>query len=99
SPPQRPAIVPAYSRAALVPGVGLNRAMITALGALHSPAPMAGVCVKGGGKTVLVVDDDDSLRMLCRINLELEGYSVVEASSIEGAHQVLAGGPRDRVPL
>ena len=91
--------MPAYSRAALVPGVGLNRAMITALGALHSPAPMAAVGVSGGGKTVLVVDDDDSLRMLCRINLELEGYSVVEASSIEAAQQVLASGPVDAILL
>ena len=34
-----------------------------------------------GGKAVLVADDDPSLRMLCRINLELEGYRVVEAQS------------------
>ncbi len=52
-----------------------------------------------GGKTVLVVDDDDSLRMLCRINLELEGYSVVEASSIERAQEVLAAGPVDAILL
>lgn len=32
--------------------------------------------------TVLVVDDDPSLRMLCRINLELDGYRVVEAASV-----------------
>ena len=52
-----------------------------------------------GGKTVLVVDDDDSLRMLCRINLELEGYSVIEASSIEGAQEVLAAGSVDAILL
>jgi DNA-binding response OmpR family regulator len=52
-----------------------------------------------GGKTILVVDDDDSLRMLCRINLELEGYSVIEASSIEGAQEVLAAGPVDAILL
>lgn len=35
--------------------------------------------------TVLVVDDDDSIRMLCRVNLELEGYRVLEAESVESA--------------
>ena len=44
----------------------------------------------GGGKTVLVVDDDASLRLLCRINLELDGYRVVEADSIAGARAALA---------
>lgn len=36
----------------------------------------------GGPKPiVLVADDDRSLRMLCRVNLELEGYEVVEAEN------------------
>jgi len=35
--------------------------------------------------TALVVDDDASLRMLCRVNLELEGFSVREASTLEEA--------------
>jgi two-component system, OmpR family, KDP operon response regulator KdpE len=40
----------------------------------------------GEGKTVLVVDDDASLRLLCRVNLELDGYRVLEAGSVaEGA--------------
>ncbi len=34
-----------------------------------------------GGRTVVVADDDPALRMLCRINLELEGYRVLEARS------------------
>ena len=34
-----------------------------------------------GGPLVLVVDDDDRLREFMRVNLELEGYSVREASS------------------
>jgi DNA-binding NtrC family response regulator len=33
----------------------------------------------------LVVDDDAALRLLCRVNLELEGFSVREAASIEEA--------------
>jgi DNA-binding response OmpR family regulator len=36
---------------------------------------------------VLVVDDEASIRLLCRVNLELEGYRVLEAPSIaEGRH-------------
>jgi two-component system, cell cycle sensor histidine kinase and response regulator CckA len=53
----------------------------------------------GGGKTVLVVDDDDSLRMLCRITLELDGYRVLEAASIEEARAALAAGPVDAILL
>ena len=43
----------------------------------------------GAGHTVLVVDDDDSLRMLCRLNLELEGYRVLEAPTVERAERLL----------
>jgi DNA-binding response OmpR family regulator len=39
--------------------------------------------------TVLVVDDDPSLRLLCRVNLELEGYRVVEAESVDSARSAL----------
>jgi DNA-binding response OmpR family regulator len=39
-----------------------------------------------------VVDDDESLRMLCRINLELDGYDVVEAGSVAQARERLADG-------
>jgi DNA-binding NtrC family response regulator len=42
--------------------------------------------------TVLVVDDDPSLRLLCRVNLELEGYAVVEAGTIGEAEQALDNG-------
>jgi DNA-binding response OmpR family regulator len=34
---------------------------------------------------VLVVDDDASIRMLCRLNLELEGWSVLDAASLAQA--------------
>ena len=39
--------------------------------------------------TVLVVDDDPSLRLLCRVNLELEGYRVIEAESVDEAQTAL----------
>jgi DNA-binding NtrC family response regulator len=35
--------------------------------------------------TVLVVDDDASIRLLCRVNLELEGHRVLEAATLEDA--------------
>ena len=43
--------------------------------------------------TVLVVDDDDSMRLLCRVNLELEGYRVIEANTVEGAKEQMALEP------
>jgi DNA-binding response OmpR family regulator len=88
--------VPAYSRAAPVPVVGFNGADDIAVRRATLGPPMAAI---GGGKTVLVVDDDDSLRMLCRINLELDGYQVVEAQTIDAARQALAAGNVDAVLL
>jgi DNA-binding response OmpR family regulator len=42
-----------------------------------------------GGGTVLVVDDEPSLRLLCRVNLELEGLRVLEAATLAEARAVL----------
>ncbi len=39
---------------------------------------------------MLVVDDEPSLRLLCRVNLELEGYRVLEADSAAMLGRVLA---------
>jgi len=41
---------------------------------------------------ILVVDDDPSIRFLCRVNLELDGYEVVEADSLERARESLDEG-------
>ena len=43
--------------------------------------------------TVLVVDDEPSIRLLCRVNLELDGYRVVEAGSLADARRVLGAEP------
>src|SRR3954470_4521748 len=51
------------------------------------------------GTNVLVVDDDSALRMLCRVNLELEGYSVLDAATLEIAADLLATEPVDVVLL
>ncbi|MDQ3993632.1 MAG: response regulator [Actinomycetota bacterium] len=44
--------------------------------------------VRPGHRTIVVADDDPALRLLCRVNLELEGYRVVEAghaAELDGA--------------
>jgi two-component system phosphate regulon response regulator PhoB len=49
--------------------------------------------------TVLVVDDDASLRLLCRVNLELDGYRVLEAMNVDEAEGMLLAEPVDVVLL
>jgi DNA-binding response OmpR family regulator len=41
------------------------------------------------GPVVLVVDDEPAIRFLCRVNLELEGYQVVEAGSLGDARLLI----------
>jgi DNA-binding response OmpR family regulator len=53
----------------------------------------------GAPQTVLVVDDDESLRLLCRVNLELEGYRVLEAATVVRAEELLREEPIDVVLL
>ena len=38
-------------------------------------------------KSVLVVDDDQSMRLLCRVNLEFEGHRVREAATLADARE------------
>jgi two-component system, OmpR family, KDP operon response regulator KdpE len=38
---------------------------------------------------VLVVDDDPSIRLLCRVNLELDGHEVIEADSLATTRSTL----------
>ncbi|HUH16147.1 MAG TPA: response regulator [Gaiellaceae bacterium] len=56
-----------------------------------------------GGRThvkdVLVVDDERSLRLLCRVNLELEGHHVREASSLAEARAELERATPDVILL
>lgn len=40
-------------------------------------------------KVVLVVDDEQSLRLLCRVNLELDGHVVREAATLADARREL----------
>ncbi|HZC74646.1 MAG TPA: response regulator [Gaiellaceae bacterium] len=48
---------------------------------------------------VLVVDDEPSIRLLCRVNLELDGHEVLEAHSLATARAVLEEDEVDVVVL
>jgi DNA-binding response OmpR family regulator len=54
---------------------------------------------RGGGPVVLVVDDDARLREFMRVNLEAEGYSVLEAESGERALAAIEDQAPDLVLL
>jgi DNA-binding response OmpR family regulator len=49
--------------------------------------------------TALVVDDDAALRMLVRVNLELEGFEVAEAATVEDAEAAVRRSRPDVVLL
>ena len=49
--------------------------------------------------TVLVVDDDSAIRFLCRVNLELDGWTVREAATIPQARAAIDDGDVDVVLL
>jgi DNA-binding response OmpR family regulator len=48
--------------------------------------------VESPSHTVLVVDDDASIRFLCRVNLEMEGWTVRDAATIDAARDELSNG-------
>jgi two-component system OmpR family response regulator len=47
----------------------------------------------------LIVDDDAALRLLCRVNLELGGFSVREARSVAAAESAIESDRPDVVLL
>jgi two-component system, OmpR family, response regulator MprA len=53
----------------------------------------------GVGRVVLIVDDDASIRMLCRVNLELDGHRAVEAATIDEARAAVSAEPVDVIIL
>jgi len=46
--------------------------------------------VEADQTTILVADDEPAIRLLCRVNLEFEGYRVLEAGTLEAARSELA---------
>lgn len=62
---------------------------------INSESPMGG----NAGTTVLIVEDDPSLRLLCRVNLELERHHVLEADTLARARELLDSESIDVVLL
>jgi DNA-binding NtrC family response regulator len=46
--------------------------------------------LNAAGTSILVVEDDPSLRFVCRINLELDNFRVREADGVEQARAAVA---------
>ena len=55
--------------------------------------------VDSPSRTVLVIDDDASIRLLCRLNLELGGRRVLEAATLQEARAELDAHDVDVVLL
>jgi DNA-binding response OmpR family regulator len=51
--------------------------------------------VGASDRTVLVVDDEASIRLLCRVNLELEGYRVLEGTTVAEGRSALEAADVD----
>lgn len=60
---------------------------------------MGGEATHAGVKRVLVVDDERSLRLLCRVNLELDGHTVDEAGTLAEARKLIEQQPPDVILL
>jgi DNA-binding response OmpR family regulator len=43
----------------------------------------------------LVVEDDASLRLLARVNLELDGFEVIEAATLDAASEAISSNELD----
>ena len=52
-----------------------------------------------GQRVILIVDDDDRLREFVRVNLEMEGYAVREASNADEGLKALEDEPPDLILL
>ncbi len=55
--------------------------------------------MRGDARNVLVVEDEQSLRLLCRVNLELEGHRVGEAASLAEARKAIERDQPDVILL
>lgn len=60
-----------------------------------APLHFRSVTTEDERTVVLVVDDEPAIRLLCRVNLEIGGYSVREAGTLAEAREQLAAGPID----
>jgi DNA-binding response OmpR family regulator len=46
--------------------------------------------VESAAASILVVEDDPALRLVCRVNLELDGFGVREAATVDEARAAVA---------
>ena len=75
------------------------RALVTDAAARSSRLEAMGDSGGHAAARILVVDDEPSIRLLCRVNLELEGYEVVEEGSLAAARATLEEEDVDLVVL
>jgi DNA-binding NtrC family response regulator len=62
-------------------------------------APMRDTGGHAAPARILVVDDEPSIRLLCRVNFELDGHEVLEAHSLATAREALEEQEIDVVVL
>ncbi len=74
-------------------GAGTTFRILFPEAAAPPPKPSSGsACVsRRGSETILLVEDEDSVRTLCRIALETQGYKVITAGCGQEALRVIAG--------
>ncbi len=60
---------------------------------------MGGTGGRADARNVLVVEDEQSLRLLCRVNLELDGHRVGEAASLAEARSAIERDQPDVILL
>ncbi len=85
-----------YIRVDSVPGKGTRFEVYLTIAAhapVASPLDKATAAPRGGGQTVLVVDDEDSVRRVLRATLERGGYQVLMAANGKEALEVFNSGP------
>jgi CheY-like chemotaxis protein len=83
-----------------IAGAGLYRAPRgDELAAASAPRGSASPATRAERIRVLVVDDEPSIRALCRVNLTLAGFEVAEAADGRAALEAIERGPPDLVLL
>jgi signal transduction histidine kinase len=88
------------ARIASAPGAGttvtlmLSEASGEAAGPAEAPEAAAAAPSVAAGATVLLVDDDEAVRVVVRGGLEARGFKVLDANGGEAALQLAARGPQ-----
>jgi DNA-binding response OmpR family regulator len=70
-----------------------------ALGPTVAMLPVDSGAMEGPPIRALIVDDDRALRLLCRVNLELDGFEVREAATVAEAEAAITAERPDVVLL